>query len=327
MKFDEIISIGEVETFPRFNDREGLMYKTNYDLVSIAQEGKMELLLGGMKYGYPFIVHQEDEVYFYIEGSIYKLNRQNKSLETVWLSENGRALIFGNSIFDGKYNESFDSLDLYCYDLNTKELLWYQTYKGVGYINVINNRIFVDTLTSSKLKLINELTGNVIWSIDFGYDVIGNIFTWNNLFIVKLRNDTIAGINSQTGQRVWEIKNVYPHYVQDSKSGLLYGFGRFSYQIIDPVKGKILFEKDMYEQCGQYDIAPHGCNISGDGLYFINNISATKFGKLNIHAHQIEFVQDLGTKPGVKVSHANFYQGRFYILDTDHTLHVFEEIK
>jgi outer membrane protein assembly factor BamB len=322
MKFDEVISIGEVETFPDFNDKEGLMYKTNYDLVSISKEGKMKILLRNMKYGYPFFI-KEDEIHFYIEESIYKLNESENILEIVWQSKIGRIVMFGNLIFDRNHNESSDSLDLYCYDLNTKELLWYQTYKGVGYIRIINNRIFVDTLTSSKLKLINELTGNVIWSIDFGYDVIGNIFTWNNLFIVKLRNDTIAGINFQTGQRVWEIKNVYPHYVQDKDSGLLYSFDCFSYQIIDPVKGKILFEKDMYEQCGQYDIAPHGWNISGDGLYFT---SITKFGKLNIHAHQIEFVQDLVMKPGVEVSRANFYQDRFYILDTDHTLHVFEEL-
>jgi outer membrane protein assembly factor BamB len=326
MKFYRIISIGEVETFPDFNDREGLMYKTNYDLVSISKEGKMELLLGGMKYGYPFFI-KEDEIHFYIEGSIYKLNIQNKNLETVWQSKIGRAVILKNLIFDRNYNESSDLLDLYCYDLNAKELLWYKTYKGVRFINLINNKIFLSDLVMLKLIQINELDGSIIWSIDFGYDVIGDIFTWNDLLIVKLRNDTITGVNSQTGQRVWEIKNVYPHYVQDTKAGLIYGFGRSSYQIIDPVKGKILFEKDMYEQCGQYDIAPHGCNISGDGLYFINNISDTKLGKLNIRTHQIEFVQDLDTKPGVKVSRANFYQGRFYILDTDHTLHVFEEIK
>lgn len=326
MKFKEITKIKDVYSPPYFWRNEMLIYNTNYDLLTISDKmGTKKLIKMDRDYSPVFI---ENDIYFYIEGTIQKLKESN-DLEITWLSKIGKAFLHNNLIHERNFNENSNSLNYYCYDYKNKMLLWNRMYQNARFTTIIGDKLFLTDLNTTFISLLDEMNGNILWSIDFETNAVGKIFAYNDILIALLgpfKNLKMIGIDFITGTKLWEIYDCHNHYIQDPQTGLLYNFNSCIYQIIDPVKGIVIFEKNMYNECEQHKISPFVFAVSNNSLYFSScEYSTIKFGRINLDNHQIEFVQSLGYFPGSRIFDSQFYQGRIYILDNTQTLHIFEE--
>jgi len=101
---------------------------------------------------------------------------------------------------------------------------------------VINNDIAINSLGEVKAKDIH--TGREYWTKRFEepLDIEGQPYRAGNNVVIALSDERLLGINAQSGVQQWELTGCLSYYAQHPETGLLYGYGGVTYQVIDPLK-------------------------------------------------------------------------------------------
>lgn len=230
---------------------------------------------------------------------------------------------------------------------------------------IFNNRFFVpivsengtfhlliDEFLTKKFFKLNRTVGGIIG--DYGFYRLKNILYGIKLFsqdiklkysfdenclvnepfyfsnenlILSTSDKKLSCISSHDGILKWELSDCLQFYSQHPISGNLYGFHGERYQVIDTLKGEKIVDTIFEGSKEKYKILPsqNVNKVYEDGLYFVSNTYGCKFGKIDIENHCIDFVQDLGVKPGVEAYTPTYKDGKIYILDSEKTLHIFEK--
>lgn len=142
----------------------------------------------------------------------------------------------------------------------------------------------------------------------------------------------VIGIDLESGRVIWELNYQVPYdenlvaTIQDEQNGLCYGYFGNKYQVFDPVKGKMLFEKDMtsYYEKG---VLPTKNSIYKNKLWFVSGEGeSVKFGAINLETSEIEFIQDFPLEDDEQLDSPVFHDGKLYLRGLhDNTLHIFEK--
>lgn len=186
--------------------------------------------------------------------------------------------------------------------------------------------------------------GRLNWKFELGEDTkVGGDFTiLNELVVVTTTNQEIIGIDIKTGKELWRLNGINANSFQKQPgTNYLISFNSNSagnnwYYVIDPQTGEKIVDKkfaNFYFSAG----TSTAC-ITATHYYFISNVRGsqtkqedyreTHLGCINLKTHEIEWIEKVGTTSDGR----NQYQkpevnnGRFYLLDGDQTLHVYEQI-
>lgn len=225
-----------------------------------------------------------------------------------------------NVFFTGKENGEKLGYQLDLTDLSLKKMPYFEIPQYCDeHRGVFNEGGFV--------SVVNFENGLEYFKIPRPAPIEGNIHLYNDILILPLNNGHLLALSALTGEKLWELDTCFHFFYLDKTMGLLYGYSHYNYQVISIAQGKKLVDRNVEKSNIEYGISPCGnmCRLSGNGLYFVSWLEPTKFGKVNIQTHEIEFLQELKTKKGVKPGTPTYHQGRLYILDTVYTLHVFED--
>jgi outer membrane protein assembly factor BamB len=241
--------------------------------------------------------------------------------------------IFNDEYLCGyNYNRESKSLTVTFFDRNSQNKLWQQTYENRVFPLSYYENLFLSDIRITFLEKIDLKTGKSEWILDFGMKVHGDILKFGDTLIIPLDNDHLLGINAATGEKLWELEDCLNYYCLEETTGLLYGYARERFEIIDAARGEKILRKQLTGSMDKYEISPdQSMNVlAGDAIYFVSNWKvSSKIGKINVRTQEIEFVQELikeekgegRTLAGTPVYH----NGRLYIKDSVGVLHIFEE--
>jgi hypothetical protein len=271
-----------------------------------------------------------DYLYFSFDNKLLALSNYSFSIETVYETEKEYIEILSTGdLFASSYNRGtrIYTNELIGKNCNNYISRWTTEMEyGIRYesdnIMIFSNR-FKKIVSNVSFE-----SGESRWIFEINEDIYGNIHKYHNTLIIPLKNNHLLGINAQTGEKLWELENCLNYYSLEEETGLLYGYARDSFDIVDVIKGEKILQKQLVGSMDKYQISPdqNMCALTDNGLYFVSNWKGTtKFGKVNIHAQEIEFVQELGVERGIKAQAPVYHNGRLYILDSVGTLHIFEE--
>lgn len=190
------------------------------------------------------------------------------------------------------------------------------------------------------LQYVDTSLQQAFWTYSFpeGEKVQGDIYLYDNVLVVpsmagQMPNNKnyLQGIDINTGKEIWKDEGYFLHLQQDLQTGLLYGFAGEKYQVIDPITGNKLVDKEFtgLKEEKRLLVTTPMSRLYGDGLYFISdyveNHYDCQFGKINTESHEIEFIQKLDVAECVKADPPIYHKGKIYIKDNLDTLHIYEQ--
>ena len=192
----------------------------------------------------------------------------------------------------------------------------------------------------SGLQYVDALLQRLCWtySLPEGEKISGDIYLHENVLVIPsmvgqmpYNKNYLQGVDVNTGKEVWKDEGYFLHLQQDSQTGLLYGFAGEKYQVIDPITGNKLVDKEFtgLKEEKRMQVYQGMSRLYGDGLYFISdyveNHYDCQFGKINTESHEIEFIQKLDVAEGVKANPPIYHRGKIYIKDNLGTLHIYKQ--
>ncbi|MDR2653056.1 MAG: PQQ-like beta-propeller repeat protein [Prevotellaceae bacterium] len=279
--------------------------------------------------------YETDDIYIYVymkENGIYRV--ENGELKPYWKSKYKSNSIFNNYFIGRQYDNDTNTYSIALYDRITKNMIWQDNHReDRSIITVCDNLFIADWFKNpTYIENIDLQTGKIMWKVNFEQKVSGKILKDRETFIIPLKNNHLLGVNAQIGEKLWELEDCFFDHYLDGNTGLMYGYGNDRFDIVDVKNGKKLLQKTLSGSMEKYEISPdQNMNVlAGDYLYFVSNwrVSA-KFGKINIHTQEIEFVQKLIEKEKgrgiILIKQIKYHNGRLYILDSVGTLHIFED--
>ncbi len=192
-----------------------------------------------------------------------------------------------------------------------------------GY-NITNISVFKDIIKNDFL-----------WSYTLpeGFKIFGQVQVIDNLLILYAvdnnfdHSKTIA-LDINSGNMKWELDNTIFCQV-DTEKKLLLGYAIRRYEVIDPFLGKKIVQKSMmdYYEKGLSPVSPNN-TIANGKLWFVSGRGENaKFGRINIETSEVDFIQDFPLQNDWQFSKPVFHNGKLYLLDSNNTLHIFEEEK
>lgn len=266
--------------------------------------------------------------YFYLENKLYEISSEGISRKIIDYSPSSYIepiedyyLIFNRISRKEKYYQLIDK---------NKETIWLDKINW-GY-KILNNSLFLFE-NDNKLSLINLLTKSPLWSYSLpeGFKIFGQVQVIDNLLILYAvdnnfdHSKTIA-LDINSGNIKWELDNTIFCQIDDEKKRLL-GYAIRKYEVIDPFSGKIIVQKSMmdYYEKGLSPVSPSN-TIANGKLWFVSGRGENaKFGRINIETSQVDFIQDFPLQNDWQLSKPVFHNGKLYLLDSNNTLHIFEE--
>jgi outer membrane protein assembly factor BamB len=272
---------------------------------------------------------REDYLYYQNKniGEILLLDLRTKKKSIL----NGNFSIYGKIVFGSKSFYILNQIN----EKNFFSIIDYQSQEIISNIQMSNSLLICELKKGLLFKKKNELfclsVNNFekewIFIIDEWLRINGNIIVDNNLILFTSNNGNLFCIDTDLGSKKWEITDCLEHFTKHPISGNLYGFHGERYQVIDTLKGEKIVDTIFEGSKEKYRILPsqNVNKVYEDGLYFVSNTYGCKFGKIDIENHCIDFVQDLGVKPGVEAYTPTYKDGKIYILDSEKTLHIFEK--
>lgn len=272
----------------------------------------------------------ENRIYGY-DQNLYIYKDINNCFELYWETslESYLYVVNEEKVIEGSETDSIFHLNVY--DKESRNQIWNKDYNGNRLSSFTRGEnIFLSDLMYKTIIFLDQLTGDLIHKLEFSIAPIHqSIYLHQNTLSIPFNDETMIGIDIQTGKKLWDIKNSHFFYTQDTETGLLYSLGNNYYKVVDPVKGEMIVDKvlddyvDIDGKRSRISMAPSGA-MSKDYLYFTSSLLGIRFGAINKHTHEIEFVQDLGTEEGVRVFDFKYHNGRLYILDSNYVLHILE---
>jgi outer membrane protein assembly factor BamB len=326
MKYNELKKVEEVYSSFKIENNYLSYYKK--DKCFYLYNLDMELLSKiNFDSDYPYQLI-ENNIYFSCENILKRLDIWNNKLENFLVTDSEFITVINNKLI---------ILSIYNMNLNIEQnkistlldgcQLW--NFDELLFLLIIGDCLLFSNRKKNMLCLKKSHSGEEIWGYSLGENkVYGNLLKYLNILIIPLNNNHLLGLNAQMGTRLWELEDCFLDNYLDENTGLLYGYGGERFDVIDVVKGEKILQKTFEGSKEKYGINPYQsmCTLANDGLYFTCDwYYPVKFGKVNIHTQEIEFVQELGVEKGVKARKPVYHNGRLYILDTVGTLHIFEE--
>lgn len=226
---------------------------------------------------------------------------------------------------------------VYVLDINNLEIQSKMDYGCLPFISTSKGCI---CKIKSGFQYVDISLQRAFWTYTFpeGEKAQGDIYLHENVLIVpsiagQMPNNKnyLQGIDINTGKEIWKNEGYFLHLQQDLQTGLLYGFAGEKYQVIDPITGNQLVDKEFagLKEENRLLVTTSMNRLYGDGLYFISdyveNHYDCQFGKINTESHEIEFIQKLDVAEGVKADPPIYHKGKIYIKDNLDTLHIYEQ--
>ncbi|MFA0961869.1 PQQ-binding-like beta-propeller repeat protein [Roseivirga sp. BDSF3-8] len=285
-----------------------------------------------------FILNVKAEAIFvYLDDSINNLDPIKLDLDQVWKAKFGRpAILDKNHIYEQVYERKNKIVQLGVYDRYDGKELWKEDFHGHRFARNIKGRLFITDINFTYLICLNPETGKESWTYSFpeGEKVTGNIFLYEGVLVIPSmagqapdNKDYLCGINVESGELLWKRNGSFQYYQLVESSGLLYGFAHGLYEVTDIKSGEKLVHKKLIDDLW---VSQHMNSIGDGGLYFVGGTHTnmgmfiSKFGKINIEKHEIEFIQELDVVEGVKADLPIYHKGKLYIKDSFNALHVYE---
>jgi len=191
---------------------------------------------------------------------------------------------------------------------------------------IVHENVAINAL--GKLEAKDIYTGKQYWLKKFEepLDMEGEVYKSGNNIIVPLNDGRVLGLDIFTGEQRWELTDCLPSFAQHPVTGWLYGYGGTAYEVIDPVNGIKVIEKDFTAVYKELKVLPtaHQYYIDEDRMYFVSNYLDVRFGAVDLVNHSMSFVQVLDVAPGVTGYIPQHVGGKLCILDTESVLHVFK---
>ncbi len=330
MKFKELVSIKEVES------------------VSLAERIVFKAKTGGLHYltkdgGFSKIIESvydykavKDEIYFQ-EENLKKLSRFKANCEAIEIldgefSLRGAFLINENVIYVLGKNHGKKSIWIIDRkSLKVRDVVEYTTFP---FLNVDEKKEIFKR--NNYILCTNLLTEEVFWSYQLPENekLIGEMYFHKGVLVFatmegEVNEDKIFlyGVDVNTGKLLYKREGAFHYYQKQPETGFLFGFGHGFYEVTNPITGEKIVEKKLTDELW---VSQHMNFLGPDGLYFIGGnhtnmgMFISKFGKINIETHQIDFVQNLDVKEGVKADAPIYYEGKLYIKDSENVLHIYE---
>uniref|UniRef100_UPI0039A43753 hypothetical protein n=1 Tax=Ornithobacterium rhinotracheale TaxID=28251 RepID=UPI0039A43753 len=317
--------IKDVEKISVFSD--GILYKSSKnELFSLKEES---VILLDKVYDYEVF----NQTIFYQESNLEKLcllnlYSQKKKFISGIFSLRGAFHINENNIYIlGKENSS---KVIYIFDTKTFLLKSITTANYFPKLSA-NNLCFCEK--KDAIYCFDTLLNKNLWSYSLpeGFKIFGQVQMIDNLLILYAvdnnfdHSKTIA-LDINSGNIKWELDNTIFCQIDDEKKRLL-GYAIRKYEVIDPFSGKIIVQKSMmdYYEKGLSPVSPSN-TIANGKLWFVSGRGENaKFGRINIETSQVDFIQDFPLQNNGQLSKPVFHNGKLYLLDSNNTLHIFEE--
>lgn len=317
--------IKDVEKISVFSD--GILYKSSKnELFSLKEES---VILLDKVYDYEVF----NQTIFYQESNLEKLcllnlYSQKKEFISGIFSLRGAFHINENNIYIlGKENTS---KVIYIFDTKTFLL---KSIVNANYFPKLsaNNLYFCEK--KDAIYCFDSLLNQNLWSYTLpeGFKIFGQVQVIDNLLILyavdnNFDHSKTITLDINSGNIKWELDNTIFCQIDDEKKRLL-GYAIRKYEVIDPFSGKIIVQKSMmdYYEKGLSPVSPSN-TIANGKLWFVSGRGENaKFGRINIETSQVDFIQDFPLQNNGQLSKPVFHNGKLYLLDSNNTLHIFEE--
>ena len=287
----------------------------------------------------------EDKVFLYLSNDYLETQYSNEYLEdiTAIIDKNENLIVLGNI---DKFSISFFQMGIYIYTYKKDKI--YDDVMSIRAFSIQKKEHLWEFSLSSLGKWKNPYTDE---EIDF--QVRRFIGIYNNIFWVFLNAEGFIGLDIETGELKYRIPEYHQAIGKTSTSSYddSKGFFRSDY-LLNSEKGKILglavdvfIEIDLtqeppfvtqyglQEEFEKYNIKKAndtaGSYVVQDNLLYFYLAEKLRFGVLDINTKEIIYVSepiavverdDSFTRlRDLKVS-----ENKVYILDSNHTLHIFE---
>lgn len=175
-----------------------------------------------------------------------------------------------------------------------------------------------------EIYSINSINGRINWHHDFGTDLSGKVMSYEEVVLVVGRT-MLFGLNAKDGNVLWQKES--NHLLQ------LYGDRIINvdmghYREISPDTGKTLVEygmKSEYDRHGFTVTGPLGVFTVTDTHIFIVHAMGNKMGCINRSTGKIDWSVEVG-EGKVTLPHSPIVYGdKFFVLDDEGSLHVYEK--
>lgn len=314
-----------------------ILFELDEDLAIVDSENLFidKQLLSIKKYDY--LYETRKNIYATKNNSVFRLGRNNLAFRKISdkiITEN---IIDKNIVLTAEY-VSIGKFNKVCY-INGEEK-WNRTIKNYYIVDNGNILLERDAIKTRSFSKINIENGGNEWhfTLPEGFTIFGKIQVVKDvLFFKAFKNDgdynKQYGLDIKNGKILWELNFEVPYnknniaFNLNTDNNLSYGYGGNLYQVFDPIKGKVLVEKDMskyYEQ--GIDPNVHRNTISEEKLWFVGGRGeSAKFGVLNIKTHEIEFVQDYPLEKDGQFDKPVYHKDKLYLRERNDILHIFEK--
>lgn len=287
-------------------------------------------------------------------GSIYSFNGVIgfSSNDSFYELQNERTDFLNSFKYRGAHDIWRISEDLFlCHmRLSRKELKYLLVNKkGKVFWEEVGDK-FVKPLSGS-LFVTNRLILNEFWVKDVdnsflyhfilpnGYNITSEILiVKNTLFFVSHKNGNkykkVIGVDFKNGNKLWELNYEMPYKENfiaiflNQEDNLCYGLGSKYYQVFDPSRGEVVFQKNVSDLFLEKTVPDLNRQSVYDGrLWFVCGKGAdVSFGAMNIKKKKIEFIQNYPLSADDQFDVPVYHKGKLYLKTLyNNTLHVFEK--
>jgi len=283
----------------------------------------------------------KENIFFYVGSTLIKYNFNTRKESLFFKSEEDNEiwLFNGSYLFKAKHTDIRGEYIFDFISIIENRILWSDIEK-LELSNLSSKFLIFTNLTQTYFYRYSFGLGKKIWNLDFSENRInGKVLLIKNILIFPTTNQDLIGIEIETGKELWRLPNCNLYHQQQPNTGYLVGlsansFGDNFYQVIDPIRGEKLIDKKFEDFF--YETTPNLACISETHYYFISNVLGDGTGKkservshlgcINLKTHELEWVKKMSrnTEKISEFKKPEYHQGKFYLLDGEQSLHIYE---
>ena len=218
---------------------------------------------------------------------------------------------------------------------NNRKEKWKIPY-APAYYNLLSENVFLlrnnyktSQITNIDLEIVKPLWQYTLpegFSIFKQPQIVDDVLFFDSFKNVNEEN-FVVGLDLKTGEVLWQLLFKIPYKEQllattlHKEKKLCYGYLGNLYQILNPISGKIVLEKEMNENINPYTNA-----IYDNKLWFVSGkYEECKFGYINLANNELELLQDFPQEDD-ETFEIVYHQKKLYLRGKYYNnLYIFEE--